>query len=100
MSTEHQRYSTENQADAIRKYADQKGLEIVRTYADEGKSDPRFDGRDFIKPFIRDVQTGKRFQDANEGAHYEYPGSGHRRAARSALYRPQTLVDVLLDQQN
>jgi hypothetical protein len=25
MSTEHQRYSTENQADAIRKYAEQKG---------------------------------------------------------------------------
>src|SRR3954464_8141333 len=59
MSTEHQRYSTENQADAIRKYAEQKGLEIVRTYADEGKSGLRLDGRDGIKALIRDVQTGK-----------------------------------------
>lgn len=87
MSTEHQRYSTENQADAIRKYAEQKGLEIVRTYADEGKSGLRLDGRDGIKALIRDLQTGKadfgtilvydvsrwgRFQDADESAHYEY----------------------------
>src|SRR5690349_7240217 len=87
MSTEHQRYSTENQADAIRKYAEQKGLEIVRTYADEGKSGLRLDGREGIKALIRDVQTGKadfgtilvydvsrwgRFQDADESAHYEY----------------------------
>src|SRR3954469_9837829 len=87
MSTEHQRYSTENQADAIRKYAEQKGLAIVRTYADEGKSGLRLDGREGIKALIRDVQTGKadfgailvydvsrwgRFQDADESAHYEY----------------------------
>ena len=38
MSTEHQKYSTENQADAIRQYAARRGIEIVRTYADEGKS--------------------------------------------------------------
>jgi DNA invertase Pin-like site-specific DNA recombinase len=37
MSTEHQRYSTENQAAAIQQYATQRGIEIVRTYADEGK---------------------------------------------------------------
>jgi DNA invertase Pin-like site-specific DNA recombinase len=87
MSTEHQRYSTENQADAIRKYAEQKGLEIVRTYADEGKSGLRLDGREGIKALIRDVQAGRadfgtilvydvsrwgRFQDADESAHYEY----------------------------
>ena len=30
MSTEHQQYSTENQADAIRQYADRHGYEIVR----------------------------------------------------------------------
>lgn len=87
MSTEHQRYSTENQADAIRKYAEKKGLEIVRTYADEGKSGLRLDGRDGIKSLIRDVQAGEadfgtiivydvsrwgRFQDADESAHYEY----------------------------
>jgi len=38
MSTEHQQYSTSNQADAIRDYAVKRGYEIVRTYADEGKS--------------------------------------------------------------
>ena len=38
MSTEHQQYSTENQADAIRQYAERRGIEIVRTYADEGRS--------------------------------------------------------------
>jgi len=36
MSTEHQQYSTENQADVIRDYAIARGIEIVRTYADDG----------------------------------------------------------------
>ena len=36
MSTEHQKYSTENQSDAIRAYANDRGLEMVRTYADAG----------------------------------------------------------------
>jgi len=34
MSTEHQQYSTDNQSIAIRRYAEQRGYEIVRTYAD------------------------------------------------------------------
>jgi DNA invertase Pin-like site-specific DNA recombinase len=87
MSTDHQKYSTENQAEAIRQYADRRGLEIVRTYADEGKSGLRLDGRDALKQLIEDVQTGKadfttilvydvsrwgRFQDADESAYYEY----------------------------
>ena len=38
MPTEHQQYSTENQADAIRQCAERRGIEIVRTYADEGRS--------------------------------------------------------------
>jgi predicted site-specific integrase-resolvase len=37
MSTEHQKYSTENQAEAIEQYAARRDLVIVRTYADEGK---------------------------------------------------------------
>jgi DNA invertase Pin-like site-specific DNA recombinase len=87
MSTEHQRYSTENQADAIREYAERRGLEIVRTYADEGKSGLRLDGRDALKQLIADVENGRadfstilvydvsrwgRFQDADESAYYEY----------------------------
>ena len=87
MSTEHQRYSTENQAEAIRKYAEQRSLEVVRTYADEGKSGLRLDGRDALKRLIDDVQSGEadfstilvydvsrwgRFQDADESAYYEF----------------------------
>ena len=87
MSTEHQRYSTQNQADAIRQYAERRGLEVIRTYADDGKSGLRIDGRDALKQLIDDVQGGKadfstilvydvsrwgRFQDADESAYYEY----------------------------
>jgi len=32
MSTEHQQYSTNNQSDKIREYADKRGIEIVKTY--------------------------------------------------------------------
>ena len=86
MSTEHQKYSTENQADAIRVYAAQRGIEIVRTYADQGKSGLNLGGRDALKQLIDDVEKGKadfktilvydvsrwgRFQDADEGAYYE-----------------------------
>lgn len=87
MSTEHQKYSTENQAEAIRQYAARRNMKIVRTYADEGKSGLRLDGRDALKQLIEDVQSGNadfttilvydisrwgRFQDADESAYYEY----------------------------
>ena len=87
MSTEHQQYSTENQEDAIRQYATRRGIEIVRTYADEGKSGLRLDGRDALKQLLGDVQKGNtgfslilvydvsrwgRFQDADEAAHNEF----------------------------
>ena len=55
MSTEHQQYSTENQADKIREYAARRNIEIVRTYADEGKSGLRIDGREALQRLIRDV---------------------------------------------
>ncbi|HEV2515156.1 MAG TPA: recombinase family protein [Devosia sp.] len=87
MSTEHQQYSTENQADILRSYAAARGIEIVRTYADEGRSGLRIDGRDALKALISDVESGGadfevilvydvsrwgRFQDADESAYYEY----------------------------
>ncbi len=87
MSTEHQQYSTENQADKIREYAARRGIEIVRTYADEGKSGLRIDGREALQRLLHDVQAGQadfnmilvydvsrwgRFQDADESAYYEY----------------------------
>jgi DNA invertase Pin-like site-specific DNA recombinase len=86
MSTEHQRYSTDNQQAAIERYAQKRGYEIVRTYADEGKSGLRLDGRDAIKELLRDVETKAarfkailvydvsrwgRFQDPDEAAAIE-----------------------------
>jgi DNA invertase Pin-like site-specific DNA recombinase len=87
MSTEHQQYSTENQAEAIRDYAEKRGLQVVRTFCDSGKSGLRLDGRDGLKELIELVRQGKadfntilvydvsrwgRFQDADESAYYEY----------------------------
>jgi DNA invertase Pin-like site-specific DNA recombinase len=87
MSTEHQKYSTENQADVIATYAVQRGFEIVRTYEDSGKSGLRIDGRRSLQQLIADVSGGVadfaailvydvsrwgRFQDADEPAHYEF----------------------------
>jgi hypothetical protein len=58
MSTEHQQYSTENQADVIQEYAAKRGMEVVRTFADSGKSGLRIDGRDALKELITVVQNG------------------------------------------
>lgn len=38
MSTDYQRYSNDNQSQVNLAYADRRGLVIVHTYADEGKS--------------------------------------------------------------
>jgi DNA invertase Pin-like site-specific DNA recombinase len=87
MSTEHQQYSTANQEDAIREYAQRRGFDVVRTYADEGKSGLSVAGRESLRQMIDDVQSGRadyqailvydvsrwgRFQDADESAYYEY----------------------------
>ena len=87
MSTEHQQYSTNNQADKILEYAQHRNIEIVRTYADEGKSGLSLGGRAALQKLIADVETGVadfslvlvydvsrwgRFQDADEAAFYEY----------------------------
>lgn len=87
MSTEHQQYSTDNQREVIQDYATKRNMEIVRTYADEGKSGLSLDGRGALKQLIDDVKQGRadfqailvydvsrwgRFQDADQGAYYEY----------------------------
>ncbi len=87
MSTEHQQYSTENQAKAIAKYAEQHGMEIVFTYADSGKSGLTLAGReelqkllaaaesgnaDFTVVLVYDVSRWGRFQDVDESAYHEY----------------------------
>src|SRR5690606_28918533 len=83
----HQKYSTENQSEAIRQYAEARGIEIVRTYADAGKSGLKSEGRYALRQLIEDVEAGTadfrlvlvydvsrwgRFQDADESAYYEY----------------------------
>ena len=87
MSTEHQQYSTHNQADKIQEYADRRGIEIVRTYADEGKSGLSLEGRPGLKQLLADAASGNtdfnlvlvydvsrwgRFQDVDEAAFHEY----------------------------
>jgi len=87
MSTDHQKYSTQNQADAIAAYAGQRGLSIVRTYADNGRSGLAIEGRQALQQLIDDVRSGRadfdvilvydisrwgRFQDADESAYYEF----------------------------
>jgi len=87
MSTEHQQYSTNNQSDKILEYAQTRGIEIVKTYADEGKSGLSIGGRAALTQLIADVEAGTtdftvilvydisrwgRFQDTDESAYYEY----------------------------
>ncbi|MGC2164267.1 MAG: recombinase family protein [Silvibacterium sp.] len=36
MSTEHQQYSTENQSDIIRQYAESRNMEIVEAFIETG----------------------------------------------------------------
>ena len=86
MSTEHQKYSTDNQADEIQRYADRRGYEIVQTYADEGKSGLNLGGRAALQLLLNDIENGRadyavvlvydvsrwgRFQDPDEAATYE-----------------------------
>ena len=87
MSTDHQRYSIERQSVAIAEYAQARGFEIVRTYADPGKSGLSLKGRkalqqlladtlsptrDFSAILVLDVSRWGRFQDPDQAAHYEF----------------------------
>jgi DNA invertase Pin-like site-specific DNA recombinase len=87
MSTEHQQYSTENQADAIQKYAERHNLSIVKTFVDHGKSGLQLASRSALIDLLREAESGTaqfefilvydvsrwgRFQDADESAYYEY----------------------------
>jgi DNA invertase Pin-like site-specific DNA recombinase len=83
MSTEHQRYSADNQMDEINRYAAQRGYDVVRVYADLGKSGLTLEGRVGLQQLLADVATGAtpyrallvydvsrwgRFQDPDEAA--------------------------------
>jgi DNA invertase Pin-like site-specific DNA recombinase len=87
MSTENQKYSIANQIEAISSYAATRGYRVVQTYADEGRSGLKLEGRDALKQLITHVRSGQaeysailvfdisrwgRFQDADESAYYEF----------------------------
>ena len=87
MSTDHQKYSTENQLAAIQEYATIHNMELVATYADEGKSGLNIKGREGLQRMIADVEAGHtafevilvldvnrwgRFQDVDESGYYEF----------------------------
>lgn len=87
MSTERQTYSLQYQSAHNAAYALAHGFEIVRTYQDAGVSGLRLNGREGLKalladvigdrpPFaavlVYDVSRWGRFQDIDQGAHYEF----------------------------
>ena len=87
MSTDMQRYSIENQSEGIALYAARRGLTIVRSYEDAGRSGLRLDGRAALQNLLSDVRSGRadfrtilvydvsrwgRFQDSDESAYYEF----------------------------
>lgn len=87
MSTDMQSYSIENQSKSIALYAARRGLTIVRSYEDAGKSGLGIEGRTALRELMQDVRSGTadfstilvydvsrwgRFQDADESAYYEF----------------------------
>jgi DNA invertase Pin-like site-specific DNA recombinase len=87
MSSEHQRFSPDNQATVNAAYAIEHGYEIVATYQDLGKSGLNLKARPGLKQLLSDVLSGAmaykailvldvsrwgRFQDSDQAAHYEY----------------------------
>ena len=87
MSTDHQEFSTANQVDVIRAFAERHDMEVVRTFEDAGRSGLTTEGRDAITQLLEMVRSGKadfdtilvndvtrwgRFQDVDEAAHLEY----------------------------
>jgi DNA invertase Pin-like site-specific DNA recombinase len=98
MSTDHQRYSIDNQHAALAEYAAARSMKIVRSYADEGRSGLTLRLRSGLqallnevheldRPFniilVYDISRWGRFQDADESAYYEHI---LRRAGVSVIY--------------
>jgi DNA invertase Pin-like site-specific DNA recombinase len=87
MSTEHQRYSFDNQATAIRSYADAHNFDVTETYSDSAKSGLMLKNRAALRRLIQEVVGGTvrfkailvydisrwgRFPDSDESAYYEF----------------------------
>lgn len=97
-STEHQTYSTAHQEAALREYAARHGLDVIKTYRDQGRSGLTLEGRvgllelltdiqseraDFSTVLVYDISRWGRFQDVDESAYYEY---ACRRAGIAVAY--------------
>jgi DNA invertase Pin-like site-specific DNA recombinase len=87
MSTEHQRFSLENQTAALQLYAEKNNYDVVKTYVDAGKSGLVLKHRKGLAQLLHDVVQGRqsyrvilvydvsrwgRFQDTDEAAYYEF----------------------------
>lgn len=87
MSTDHQKYSPENQIAAMEAYAARHNIQIVKAYSDGGKSGLNISGREGLQNLLADVEAKTdeftvilvldvtrwgRFQNADEAAHYEF----------------------------
>ena len=87
MSTDHQKYSVDNQEELITAYAELHNYTIIKKYTDLGRSGLRLEGRDALREMLDDIECGRaefgtvlvydvsrwgRFQDADESAHYEF----------------------------
>lgn len=87
MSSDQQSHSIAVQKEAIRIHAEQHGMDIVETYADEGKSGMTLSGRpamqqlllaatsrarQFNVVLVLDVSRWGRYQDPDESGYYEF----------------------------
>jgi len=105
-SSDHQKYSTSNQDEALRRYADRKGLHVVASYEDDGRSGLDLGGRPALRqllqdvlnpdcPFevvlVLDVSRWGRFQDVDESACYEFMC---RRAGVRVTYCAEPYIDI------
>lgn len=92
MSTEHQKYSIDNQKKYIQQYASNHNVEIIYIYNDIGKSGISTTERKSFNKLIQDVITKKinieallvydvsrfgRFQDSDEAGYYSYLLKSH-----------------------
>lgn len=105
-STEHQRYSTSNQAEALHRYAERAGMTIVASYEDDGRSGLDLNGRPSLRQLLQDVLTPGcdfravlvldvsrwgRFQDVDESAYYEFMC---RRAGVNVVYCAEPYIEA------
>jgi len=87
MSSLPQDHSIQHQMERLGAFAEENGLEVVRVYADAGKSGLCINGREGLQELIADVRSGRaefdtvlvydvsrwgRFQDVDESAYYEF----------------------------